>query len=295
MKNLLFVVILLIVFSNSIFGISPFFKMVEKEISINNMSTELQSVLKTNGYDVLGVYNVGGDASKMVIVFTNSTIKNLALGYEDRGGLAIAQKIGLIHKDGKTTVSLLNPIYMFNAYFQEDFKRHEKELNVQVSSIKKMFTDMNFTFTPFGGDVEIDDLQEYQYMMGMPEFTDPVKLETYDSFNEGVKIIRDNLKANKENTVKVYEIVSAHKKVAVFGIGLLDAEKGESNFLSIIGEDQLAAMPYEIILQDNKATILHGRFRFALYWPELTMSTFTKIMSTPGYVEDVMEEIADDD
>ena len=39
--------------------------------------------------------------------------------------------------------------------------------------------------------------------------------------------------------------------------------------------------------------MLHGRFRFALYWPELTMSTFTKIMSSPGDVEDFMEAITE--
>lgn len=291
MKNSIFTFILLIAFSGSIFGINPFFKLGEKDTPISVMAEELTNTLKNSGYEVLGKYNVGGQKNKMVIVFTNNHIKEIALNYTNRGALAIAQKIGLIHKDGKTIVSLLNPTYMFQAYFQEDFKNHAKELNAQSNAIKKMFTSMNYTLTPFGGNVDIEDLQEYQYMMGMPEFTDPVKLETYESFSSGVKIIRDNLKLKKGNTVKVYEVVSNDKEIAVFGIGLLDPEKGESNFLSIIGEDHLAAMPYEIILQGTKATILHGRYRFALYWPELTMPTFSKIMSTPGDVEEMLEEI----
>jgi len=48
-------------------------------------------------------------------------------------------------------------------------------------------------------------------------------------------------------------------------------------------------MPYEIILQGKTATMLHGRYRLALHWPELTMSTFMKIMSTPGEIEDTLE------
>jgi hypothetical protein len=60
----------------------------------------------------------------------------------------------------------------------------------------------------------------------------------------------------------------------------------EAKFLPIIGEKHIAAMPYEIILEDKEATMLHGRFRYALYCPELKMGTFTKIMSTPGNVED---------
>ena len=61
--------------------------------------------------------------------------------------------------------------------------------------------------------------------------------------------------------------------------------------MPIIGEDHLAALPYEIILSDNKATMLHGRFRIALHWPSLTMGTFTKIIGTPGDIETTMKSL----
>ena len=77
--------------------------------------------------------------------------------------------------------------------------------------------------------------------------------------------------------------------MAVFGIAFLDEEKGEKQFLPIIGEDHLAAMPYEIILEGKKATMLHGRYRLALHWPELTMGTFMKIRNTPGDIKDAFE------
>lgn len=35
--------------------------------------------------------------------------------------------------------------------------------------------------------------------------------------------------------------------------------------------------------------MLPGRFRFAFYYPELTMGTFTKIMNTPGDVEEMLK------
>ncbi len=50
-------------------------------------------------------------------------------------------------------------------------------------------------------------------------------------------------------------------------------------------------MPYEIILQGNKATMLNGKYRLALHWPKLSMGTFMKIMSTPGYIEDTLKEL----
>lgn len=125
----------------------------------------------------------------------------------------------------------------------------------------------------------------------MPYFTDPVELNEFASFEEGLKIIEDNLKAKKGNTVQVYKLVYQSKKVAVFGVGLKSKEDGESHFLPKIGADHVAAMPYEIILQGKEATMLHGKYRIALHWPDLTMGTFMKIMSTPGDIEDTLEEL----
>ena len=115
----------------------------------------------------------------------------------------------------------------------------------------------------------------------------------FSSFEEGLKVISANLKAKKGNTTEVYKIVYSNEKVAVFGVGLLDKEEGEAHFLPIIGESHVAALPYEIILQGNKATMLHGKYRLALHWPELTMGTFMKIMSTPGNIEDALEAVCE--
>jgi hypothetical protein len=103
--------------------------------------------------------------------------------------------------------------------------------------------------------------------------------------------IRKNLSAGKGKTVKVYEVIDKSSNTAVFGVGLMDKEEGEAHFLPIIGESHVAAMPYEIILVNKKVTMLHGRYRFASHWPELTMKTFTKIMSSPGDVEDAMKAL----
>ena len=89
----------------------------------------------------------------------------------------------------------------------------------------------------------------------------------------------------------VYKLVFTSEKVAVFGIGLDDKEEGEASFLPTIGEAHAAALPYEIILQGKEVTMLHGKYRIALHWPELTMGTFMKIMSTPGDIEDTLEAL----
>ena len=52
-----------------------------------------------------------------------------------------------------------------------------------------------------------------------------------------------------EKTLQVYKLIYAKEKIAVFGVGLQSTEDGESHFLPKIGEDHVAALPYEIILQ----------------------------------------------
>ncbi|NTU53852.1 MAG: hypothetical protein HGA97_09195, partial [Chlorobiaceae bacterium] len=82
------------------------------------------------------------------------------------------------------------------------------------------------------------------------------------------------------------------QKTAVFGIALLDKEKGEGKFLPVIGEENIAAMPYEIILQDNTVTMLHGKYRLAMSWPELSLGRLIKISGTPSNIKTMLESVA---
>jgi hypothetical protein len=145
--------------------------------------------------------------------------------------------------------------------------------------------------TPFGGKVEQNRLIRYHYKILMPYFDDPDELANFDSFEEGLRIIQKNLTAQKGNTKKVYQLIFPEKKIAVFGVALLNPETGEADFLPTIGESHIAAMPYEIILQGTKATSLAGKYRIALFWPELGMGTFMKIIKTPGRIEDAMKAL----
>ena len=73
-----------------------------------------------------------------------------------------------------------------------------------------------------------------------------------------LQTIQNNLKAGKGNTTQVYKLVFKSKNIAVFGVGLKSKEDGEAHFLPKIGEAHAAALPYEIILQGNKATMQLG-------------------------------------
>ena len=295
MKKLYFSILTIaLMYTNTIAQeLSPYIKIGESTKSMQAATDEIISALEANSFSVLGNYAPGDNSKLKVIVFTNDNLKNTVVKVTDRGALAAAFKVGLVEKDGKITISYTNPDYILRAYLRDNYNSYKTVFEKFSKDVKTAFASIGNEFTPFGGTVNADDLKKYHYKIMMPYFTDPTELNEYSSFEEGLKIIEANLKAKNGQTVEVYKIVYPDKKVAVFGIGLLNKEDGESAFLPIIGEDHVAAMPYEIILQGKQVTMLHGKYRIALHWPELTMGTFMKIMSTPGDIEDTLEGICE--
>lgn len=282
-------VIVLIGISSIAQELSPYIKVTESSESMNVISEKVINALKDNSFTVLGTYNPENKNTLKVIAFTREDLKNTVVKVTDRGALAATFKIGFVQNNGKVTVSYTNPEYILRAYLGNNY-------NTFVSTFKKFNDDLKTSlstigneFTPFGGTVSADKLGKYHYKIMMPYFSDPVTLNEFSSFEEGLKTITANLEAKKGKTTQVYKLLYTSEKIAVFGVGLQSSEDGEAYFLPKIGEAHVAALPYEIILQGKKATMLHGKYRIALHWPELTMGTFMKIMSTPGDIEDTLE------
>lgn len=273
--------------------LNPYFKVATLNVSVEDAATQAEEALRGQGFEVLGNYKPEGNDQLMVIAYTRKDLQDVCLKVKDRGILASVLKIGFRLNDGKVDVSMLNPTYLFYAYLRDETSNHISELNRISGEARKAMESMGSDFTGFGGSEDSEDLIDYHYMAFMPYFDDPVELKTFSSFEEGVATIKKNLALKKGNTSSVFELILDDKKMAIFGIGLLDAEAGEAKFLPIIGEENIAAMPYEIVLIDNKATMLHGKYRFALHWPELSMGQFMKISSTPGDVEDFMKALTE--
>ncbi|MCF6171451.1 MAG: hypothetical protein L3J66_10785 [Bacteroidales bacterium] len=284
---------LLILSVNAQEEISPYFKVTEFSGSLSDASTQVKEVITANGFQVIGEYHPAQKDGLFVICFTNDALKKLSLQFKDRGALGSVLKTALVKENGKYTLTILNPEYMFLAYWGKQLNGQDAELVAMSDKVKAAFGKLG-KLTPYGGFEEKEDLPGYHYMMAMPYFDDPEDLATFDSFEDGLKIIRKNLAAGKSNTVKVYEQLFEGEKVAVFGVGLWNTEEGEAAFLPKIGEGHIANLPYEIILQGNEATMLHGKYRIALFWPELTMGTFMKISGAPGDIEEMLEEVTEE-
>lgn len=273
--------------------LSPYIKVGVSNTSMEQTTKAVTQALKDHGFMVLGSYHPSNKNRLAVVAFTNSSLKNTVVNVKDRGALAAVMKVGLVDNNGTITISYTNPDYLLRAYLMKNYNTFKSTFVQFSQDVKAAFFKLGSDFTPFGGTVRSDKLAHYHYKIMMPYFTDPEELAEFSSFEDGLATISKNLEAKKGNTVQVYKLVYPDKKIAVFGVGLLDTEDGEPHFLPIIGEGHVAALPYEIILQGNTATMLHGKYRIALHWPDLTMGTFMKIMSTPGDIEDMLEALCE--
>lgn len=272
-------------------SLQPFFKVNTLNEPANVVAQKVTKLLTDNGYTVLGTYHPGNNSDWTVLAFTSDALKNLSLQFQDRGALAAVLRVGLMQSNGQTTLTIQNPEYMFLAYWGKQLNGQDAQLKTVSQAVTKLFSSLG-TLEPFGGAVKTETLPKYHYKIMMPYFDDPDNLAEFPSFEEGVKIISQNLKAGKGNTQEVYSLIIPDKKIAVFGVGLMNSDEGSAHFLPIIGASHLAAMPYQIIVQGNKATALPGRYRLALFWPDLSMGTFMKIMSTPGDIKDVLKGLS---
>ena len=271
---------------------APFFKTSNQEKGIDELATEIVAGLEAGNFTIVGKYNPMQSDDLLVICFTREDLQEASLSFEDRGALASVLKIGLLKSETGVSISLQNPMYMFYAYFRDGIGDQMVALKKIDTDAKRVLSDSYGSLSPFGGALTAEKLSNYHYKVMMPYFDDPVELETYASFEEGLAHIQGKL-ATSSKVKLVYKQVYAEQEMAVFGLAFTDVEEGEPKYLPIIGKTHLSAMPYEIILQGKEVTMLHGKYRIALYWPELTMGTFMKIMSTPGDIEDAFEEITE--
>ena len=260
--------------------------------TVSDAKTKLKEKIKENGLTYLGGYNPQGKSNMYTLVFTNKKLYGTALYGKTHKAMACIMKFGIMKKGNTVTVSLLNPEYIFNAYFRKTTNSYDK-LKVLSDEIHAILKTMGTNYQGFGGQLSKTELKKYHYMMGMPYFTDPVDLNEMASFEDACTKIEANLKAGKGNTAKVFRMKFSKSEIAIYGVALKNKSEGEAYFLPTIGENHIAAMPYEIVVVGKKVMMLHGKYRLALHWPELSMGQFMKIVSTPGDIEDVMKGLTE--
>lgn len=241
--------------------------------------------LTAAGFTVVGRHQPPGLPQHASIVATEPGFSAALAQIGGSAAVGLPIRVG-VKADG--TVSYLNLEYWQRAYLRANYAKAEAAVKATSAKLQQALG----AGKPFGGEVKPEDLPTYRYMAGMERFEDKSELKAHANFDEAVKTIRDNLAKGVGKTAKVYEVVMADKKLAVFGVATNDAEDGEGWWAKKIGPDHIAALPWEIYVVDNKAYALFARFRTALAWPELGMFQFMGIMSHPDSNQSTMAKVA---
>lgn len=245
---------------------------------------EVKAAVEREGFQVVGEYTPY-KGTRIVVVTSEALKKNAAnSGF---GAYGAALRISITEKGKDLQVSYINPLYMAQAYRMKDGLADTATKMEKALGKKETFGSKN--------GLTSAKLRNYHYMMLMPYFTDQVDLAKFKSQEEAVRAVEANLAAGKGGTVKVYRVDLAGKKETVFGVGIREGDGSDEAVMKTVDYNELkqaAHLPYELIVSDGTVYMLHGKFRIAVDFPDLTMGTFMKISGAPSAIENTLRQVA---
>lgn len=279
-------------------GLSPYILAGIDQGSREEVQARVEKNLAAEDFEIVGSYSPAGDESMGVICVTSEALKSAASDAGSLRGLAAVLRVGLHTTEAGIEVSFTNPLYWGNAYWRKDFPQVEELYGQLDAALRLALADLpESRFEPFGSKkgIPAKKLQKYHYTIMMPYFNDVQVLDSDSSFAEATARIESRAAAEDSKVKIVYSIKFPGKEMALYGTALA-GEKGETKFLPIIdfGEPRhVPFLPYEMLVLKDRVVSLHGKYRIALSFPDLSMGTFMKIMSTPGDIADAQKIIAE--
>jgi uncharacterized protein (DUF302 family) len=278
--------------------LSPYTLGARSSKGLKEAASLVKENLTANGFQILGEYAPADDQDRWLIVITSESLLFAAGKTGGLTGFAVALRVALTRESGRVLISYTTPEYWLNAYYRDDFDGLKTLLDPISEKLDKVMQESGtYAGTAFGSEkgLDVDDLRSYKYMMGMPKFHETKELGEFESYMEAIDKVESSLLKGVPDVTKVYSIEVPGKELKLYGFAL-GGEKGESHFLPIVDilePKHTAFLPYEFLVMGNEVHMLHGRFRIALSFPDLKMGTFTKIMSSPGDIEDLLKTVVE--
>lgn len=265
--------------------LKPFLAAPDQAGDLKAVGDQLKKKLKDGGFTVVGDYAPYGKTR--VIAVTNEGLKKTAAKTE-RGSYGAVMRVALAEVGGNVQVACTHPGYLAAAY----------RLGDSLGTVKDALEKAVGCNEPYGSaGLSAADLGGYHYAVGMEYFEDVFDLGKYGSFEEAVKTVEANLAEKKGGVGKVYRVDIPGKQQVVFGVSMRTQAAGGEKFaddavqMGIVDADarkRAAYLPYEIVINGNKAEALHMRYRMALFFPELPMMgdgpSFFKLRSSPDEI-----------
>ena len=238
------------------------------------------------GFEVAGSY-VPYDGA-VVLAVTSADLRAAAAQVRF-GGYAAAQRVTVTRVGDEVQVAYTNPVYMAAAYrLKGDLAPVAAKLEAALGRAEE--------YGPKDGKTA-KDLRGYHYMMGMPYFDEPVKLGKLGTQAEAVAAVEAGLAAKRGGARKVYR-VDVGPDETVFGVALTDGCGGDASVMKEIDFKPLRStghLPYELLVSKGEAFALHGKFRIAMNFPDLSMMgshSFMNIRCAPDSIEASLRAVA---
>jgi hypothetical protein len=245
---------------------------------------EVKAGLEQKGFQVVGEYAPYPGAA--VLVVTSDALK-AAAAKSPFGAYGVVVRVSVTETGKEVQVASTNPRYFAAAYrMDEDLNDVATQLELAINKTDEFGSKSGITAVK---------LRKYHYMMMMPYFDDPVKLATYPSQDEALAAVEAGLAAKKGGAAKVYRVDLPGKKESIIGVSLAEGDGADAQIMKIIDIGELKHtphLPYELVVSDGSVYMLHGKFRIALDFPDLTMGTFMKISGAPSAIETKLKAAA---
>jgi hypothetical protein len=252
--------------------------------TIEGKLPDVKAELEKKGFQIIGEYTPYTGAH--VIVATSDALK-AAAAKSAFGAYGAVVRVSLTSTGKELQVAATNPRYFAAAYRMQD------SLDTAAAALEQAIGKT----AEFGSKEGIPaaKLQKYHYMPMMPYFDDPVKLAAFPSQDAALAAVEANLAAKKGGSSKVYRLDLPGKKESVFGVAIGEGEAADGPIMKIIDMGELKHtphLPYDLVVSDGTVYMLHGKFRIALDFPDLTMGTFMKISGAPSAIEEKLKAVA---
>ncbi|MFC1552156.1 hypothetical protein ACFL6P_06265 [Candidatus Latescibacterota bacterium] len=245
--------------------------------TIESKLVEVKESLADGEFEIAGEYSPYGGAH--IIAVTSPEQANDA-ALSELGAYGAIQRVSLTEAAGEIQVSYTNPLYFAAAY-----RMSGNALETAVKLEKALGKTGEFGSEKGFSSKE---LRKYHYMVMMPYFDDQVRLASFSSQDEALSVIEQNLASKKDGLEKIFRIDIPGKDETVIGVGIKSGKGADKAVMDVTDFGELkhtAHLPYELVVSDGDVYMLHGKFRIALDFPDLTMVTFMKISLAPGGIE----------
>ncbi len=245
---------------------------------------EVKAGLEQKGFQVAGEYEPYKGVR--ILVVTSDALK-AAAAKSDFGAYGAIVRVSITDTGKEIQVAATNPRYYAAAY------RMQAGLD-DVAAALEQAIGKTAEFGSRNG-MTAAKLRKYHYMVMMPYFDDSIKLASYPTQDKAVAAVEAALAAKTGGSSKVYRVDVPGKQESVIGVAIAEGEGADAEIMKVIDIGELkhtSHLPYEVVVSKGTVYMLHGKFRIALDFPDLTMGTFMKISGAPSAIEGKMKALA---